>query len=654
MNSTALASALNLLRDTVRTDAAALHPALRREIGELCLQLFATLSQDLLQCDDPRLVLQSAQQIEKHYRYVLRAQLQATAAAEATGAHTLSTEEYNGLKNGTTNWDRPAEHASGRTAHKNTTAVMAAWLGLNEYETLARLQDTHRIIARRTMAGTAAAPRYAKLSALFLDPTQDPRPARDAARRLEKFEPTDQIQQGTALEPRAAGPDGVPLEDHAIRLLQQNDRITASKRIGELCTAYKEANTQSIKPTEYLRRVRTVMGVDIYQLAVSGENAETMRSLLAQLDNPNTKAGKAARATAGEDPAAPRPASETTLAKTSVAPPLDHTGQSPPTAPWLSTNDPAPQWAIDPDAQAQPTSDPGATAPRLPTPAASPSPRTTALADPELPPRSSTDTELPGPEAPEPEPQITVEKRRLKGFMAVLKQRTTASGASTQVVPTINVYMQLSQLWDLATAHGITAHGIKIGAAELRRMLCDANILPHTLGGQGQVLDQGRAKRTYTRTQRQSMLARDRGCIYPGCTYPPELCEAHHWDQGGWAGGCPTNVDQGAMTCPRHHDDYHAGKFRIVAVNGLPHVVQPPYLDPTQTPRRNQYWFGVDEPIPGQAPRALPPQATGGLALANPPLPSTTRTESPPAEPLPPDRTRGNPRTPGWPELDTG
>ena len=61
-------------------------------------------------------------------------------------------------------------------------------------------------------AGDPAGPRYARLSEVFLRPGCDPRPARDAARRIEKFEPDppDSAVPGDPLpDPVAAGPDGV-------------------------------------------------------------------------------------------------------------------------------------------------------------------------------------------------------------------------------------------------------------------------------------------------------------------------------------------------------------------------------------------------------------------------------------------------------------
>jgi 5-methylcytosine-specific restriction protein A len=64
--------------------------------------------------------------------------------------------------------------------------------------------------------------------------------------------------------------------------------------------------------------------------------------------------------------------------------------------------------------------------------------------------------------------------------------------------------------------------------AQLRRLLCDAKITPVVLGGAGQPLDVGRAKRCVTPAQRKAIAARDRGCAHPGCDKTPSWCEVHH------------------------------------------------------------------------------------------------------------------------------
>ena len=64
--------------------------------------------------------------------------------------------------------------------------------------------------------------------------------------------------------------------------------------------------------------------------------------------------------------------------------------------------------------------------------------------------------------------------------------------------------------------------------AVVRRLACDADVLPVVLGTDGRVLDVGRAHRTATEPIWRALVARDRHCTFPGCRRPPVMCQAHH------------------------------------------------------------------------------------------------------------------------------
>ena len=119
----------------------------------------------------------------------------------------------------------------------------------------------------------------------------------------------------------------------------------------------------------------------------------------------------------------------------------------------------------------------------------------------------------------------------------------------------------------------------------LAQNLCTALISPTILDGNGAVLAQGRAQRLATPAQRRAVFARDRGCIIPGCTAPPDWCDVHHVVP--WAEGGLTDVDAMAMVCERDHTGIHAGIWTITMINGVPWVIPPPWIDPLQRPVRN-------------------------------------------------------------------
>ncbi|MET8198516.1 HNH endonuclease signature motif containing protein [Micromonospora taraxaci] len=122
----------------------------------------------------------------------------------------------------------------------------------------------------------------------------------------------------------------------------------------------------------------------------------------------------------------------------------------------------------------------------------------------------------------------------------------------------------------------------------VRRLACDAAILPAVLGGAGQVLDVGRQRRLVTGALRRALVLRDGGCAFPGCDRPPRWCAAHHIQH--WADGGPTNLDNAVLLCGHHHRHIHHSNWTVrLGDNGRPEFVPPAWLDPDQVPRRNHY-----------------------------------------------------------------
>ncbi|MFD1248719.1 DUF222 domain-containing protein [Nocardioides ginsengisoli] len=122
---------------------------------------------------------------------------------------------------------------------------------------------------------------------------------------------------------------------------------------------------------------------------------------------------------------------------------------------------------------------------------------------------------------------------------------------------TVLVTLSLEQLRaELAVAEVIVGDGCTmISAQEARRLACQAAIIPAVLGGNGEVLDLGRARRFHSRAQRRALRLRDRRCRGEGCTIPAAWTEVHHlapWSQGG-----ATDLDHAACLCSHHHHLIH-------------------------------------------------------------------------------------------------
>ncbi|MHA4949596.1 HNH endonuclease signature motif containing protein [Micromonospora sp. SD19] len=130
--------------------------------------------------------------------------------------------------------------------------------------------------------------------------------------------------------------------------------------------------------------------------------------------------------------------------------------------------------------------------------------------------------------------------------------------------------------------------GLHLTPEAVRRLACDAAILPAVLNGAGQPLDLGRQRRLITGPLRRALVLRDRGCAFPGCDRPPRWCDAHHIHH--WADGGTTSLDNAVLLCGHHHRHLHHSDWTVrLAADGHPEFTPPAWLDPEQLPRRNHY-----------------------------------------------------------------
>ena len=117
-------------------------------------------------------------------------------------------------------------------------------------------------------------------------------------------------------------------------------------------------------------------------------------------------------------------------------------------------------------------------------------------------------------------------------------------------------------------------------------LACDAAVIPIVLGGQGQPLDVGRAKRTPTAAIRKAVHTRDNGCAFPGCDRTPPWCDYHHVKEWARHHGT-TSVNNLVMLCRRHHRLCHHSDWLIRIRDGTPEFIPPKWVDSFQTLRRS-------------------------------------------------------------------
>lgn len=138
-----------------------------------------------------------------------------------------------------------------------------------------------------------------------------------------------------------------------------------------------------------------------------------------------------------------------------------------------------------------------------------------------------------------------------------------SSGDRADRVPEITVLVDLDTLIDGLHRRSIceTDTGTLLPVSTVRRLCCEAEILPVVLSGEGRALDVGRASRTATRDQRRALRAMHRTCIHPDCTVTFEACRIHHvtpWGRNGL-----TDLDELAPLCETHHHIVHEGGWRL-------------------------------------------------------------------------------------------
>ena len=122
----------------------------------------------------------------------------------------------------------------------------------------------------------------------------------------------------------------------------------------------------------------------------------------------------------------------------------------------------------------------------------------------------------------------------------------------------------------------VTDDGIELSPATIRRLACDADIIPVVLGTRSEVLDVGRAHRLVTPALWRALVCRDRHCAFPGCTRPPVMGHAHHIRH--WADGGPTALDNLVLLCGHHHRTIHhtPWQVRLNPDDGRPEFLPPP------------------------------------------------------------------------------
>ena len=106
-----------------------------------------------------------------------------------------------------------------------------------------------------------------------------------------------------------------------------------------------------------------------------------------------------------------------------------------------------------------------------------------------------------------------------------------------------------------------TLNGSELSDETIRRLACEAEIIPLVLDGKSVPLDVGKSKRLATAYQRRALAAVHETCAIDGCSVKFSHCEPHHIDY--WENGGPTDLNNLVPLCSRHHHAAHEGGWKL-------------------------------------------------------------------------------------------
>ena len=169
-------------------------------------------------------------------------------------------------------------------------------------------------------------------------------------------------------------------------------------------------------------------------------------------------------------------------------------------------------------------------------------------------------------------------------------------------------YIDLESLLHGAHTGGVSylSNGVPLPVSHVRRLCCEANILPMVLDGEGRPLDVGRGQRLANRAQRRALRALHKTCVFPDCETPFDDCEIHHihwWEKLG-----TSDLGNMAPVCTRHHHLVHEGGWAM-SIDARRNVT---VYRPDGTPWLTQVWEPPDGEHPTQSIDTLTRQRTQG------------------------------------------
>ena len=153
--------------------------------------------------------------------------------------------------------------------------------------------------------------------------------------------------------------------------------------------------------------------------------------------------------------------------------------------------------------------------------------------------------------------------RRAKALVAVVAQPTAIGSEGREARAEVVVHIDLETLRSRIHAQSTcrTQFGHDLPPETVRRIACEAEIIPLVLDGRSVPIDVGRSKRLASVHQRRALEAHYTTCAVPECDVPFHHCQIHHIDY--WETGGLTNLSNMVPLCNSHHHAVHEGGWKL-------------------------------------------------------------------------------------------
>ncbi|AMB58687.1 HNH endonuclease signature motif containing protein [Microterricola viridarii] len=191
-------------------------------------------------------------------------------------------------------------------------------------------------------------------------------------------------------------------------------------------------------------------------------------------------------------------------------------------------------------------------------------------------PRSKPTFTDPDPDAPK-DPRATAQARH--DVFASLIDGASRSADVPRIggaAPTVLVSVRQADLTARCGSGFIEGCDAALSMRAVEQLACTGGTQTVLIGDDGRLVSLSTSDRVFNAAQRRAITLRDGGCIIPGCTIPAAWSEIHHVI--AHRDGGKTEVCNGVLLCWLHHRTIETSGWRILMIDGVPHVKPPPWL----------------------------------------------------------------------------